>query len=671
VILLLVLSEAALATSTGRTGASITGCGCHGAAASATTTSTFGAAPLSVLPGQAVPLTFSVSSTNALRVAGGLNVSATGGSWTAGSDTQVLAGQITHTAPQPFTAGAVTFDFTWNAPATEGTYTLYGAGNAVNLNGFATGDGWDLAPLLVIEVDDGCDDEDGDGIESCAGDCDDQDDAVYPAAPETCDGRDNDCDGTIDDDTVDTPSWYPDPDSDGYGAGTPVLACEAPPQHVSVAGDCDNDDSAYHPGAVEEDCADPNDYNCDGVTGFVDLDGDGWAACEECDDGRDDVFPGAPELCDSADNDCDGAIDGGAEDIGTWYLDEDHDGFGAGEPVLACEAPPDHVANDEDCDDEDDQIHPDADEICDPDDIDEDCDGAADDQNAVDPSLWFADFDADGFGAGFALAACDPPAGYVANDADCDDLDGAINPAATAAECAATDFNCDGMIAAVDEDGDGWTTCLDCDDADLAAYPGASEICDGSDNDCNGIVDGPTSTDASTFYVDQDLDGYGDPDQTTRACTIPPAHAFNGDDCDDEDATISPAAPEVWYDGFDEDCEDTLGFVHPYAKDLPYDGFDTDCDGSDDYDLDGDGHRASGTGDDCDDLDPLVFPGAPDPACDGIDLDCDPGPDTDPSCAEPPEDSKEGCGCSSTGSQGWLGWTLLLVLALRARAARA
>jgi hypothetical protein len=692
VILLLVLSEGALATSTGRTGSSITGCkNCHGAAAAATTTASFGTAPLTVLPGEAVALTFTVSSTNVLRIAGGLNVSATGGTWTAGSNTQVLSGQITHFAPQSFTAGAVTFDFTWTAPATEGSYTLSGAGNAVNWNGTASGDGWDLAPSLVIEVDDGCDDLDSDGIDTCNGDCDDLDDTVYPLAPETCDGADDDCDDEIDEQAIDTTDWYLDSDGDGYGAGTPVPACEAPPQHVSAPGDCDNNDGTFHPGAPELDCSDPADYNCDGVTGFVDLDEDSWAACEECDDNNADIFPGAEEICDGADNDCNSTIDDGATDASAWYPDADGDGFGAGDPVFACAAPPDHVSNDEDCDDEDEDIHPDADEVCDPDDVDEDCDGAADDENAIDISSWFPDFDGDGFGSDPALVSCDQPAGFVAIAGDCDDLDVAINPGATAPECAATDFNCDGVIVPVDEDGDGWSSCLDCDDDAPATNPGAQEVCDGLDNDCDDTIDGPSSADALPFYADADLDGYGNPAQVTLACTIPPAHSFTGDDCDDGDPEVSPGATEIWYDGFDqncddlddydqdgdgspvdEDCDDTIPWKYPGNEDLPYDGLDTNCDGSDDYDLDGDGHTASGIGDDCDDLDPAVFPGAPDPACDGIDLDCDPGPDTDPACADSvPEPEKGGCGCQTTTPGGWWGGLLLLGLALRARAARA
>ncbi|MEC7948424.1 MAG: putative metal-binding motif-containing protein, partial [Myxococcota bacterium] len=61
----------------------------------------------------------------------------------------------------------------------------------------------------------------------------------------------------------------------------------------------------------------------------------------------------------------------------------------------------------------------------------------------------------------------------------------------------------------VDADGDGVASSDDCDDADGAVYPGAPEICDGIDNDCDGVVDGPGSVDAGSWYVDADGDGHG------------------------------------------------------------------------------------------------------------------------------------------------------------------
>ena len=92
----------------------------------------------------------------------------------------------------------------------------------------------------------------------------------------------------------------------------------------------------------------------------ADADADGWAACEDCDDGAAGVHPDAVEVCDGQDNDCDGSIDEpDALDALTWYADTDGDGWGdASAPVLACEAPTGFVADSSDCDDEDASIIP-------------------------------------------------------------------------------------------------------------------------------------------------------------------------------------------------------------------------------------------------------------------------------------------------------------------------
>ncbi|MCB9741803.1 MAG: putative metal-binding motif-containing protein [Alphaproteobacteria bacterium] len=209
-------------------------------------------------------------------------------------------------------------------------------------------------------------------------DCDDGDGAVNPDADEVCDLIDNDCDGEIDeDDATDALTWYADGDGDGYGVERyTTLACDQPSGYAATAGDCDDGDTAFHPGAEESDCADPNDYNCDGSVGYADLDEDGWAACEECDDSLAAVNPDAEEVCDGLDNDCDGTVDGpDAADAGTWNVDADGDGYGDPENLVqACEQPDDAVLDGSDCDDSDESIYPGATEI--PEDgVDQDCDG--------------------------------------------------------------------------------------------------------------------------------------------------------------------------------------------------------------------------------------------------------------------------------------------------------
>jgi len=558
-------------------------------------------------------------------------------------------------------------------------------------------------------------------------DCDDTDDAQFPGADEYCNGEDDDCDGTVDeDDALDVTSWFADTDGDGYGDDYAMItACDAPSGHVAYSGDCDDSDAAYNPGASETDCSDPNDYNCDGSVAYADADGDGFAACEECDDSDASQFPGADEYCNGEDDDCDGDIDEDtALDAPTWYADTDTDGYGdASTTTAACTMPSGFVADVTDCDDSDTAVNPAAAEICDG--IDNDCDGSVDEDASADALTWYADTDGDGYGdAGTTTAACTMPSGYVADTTDCDDSDAAVNPAATEI-CDGIDNDCDGNVDEddsadaltwyADTDGDGYgdagnttVACTmpsgfvadntDCDDAAAAINPAATEICDGIDNDCDGSVDEDDASDASSWYADSDADGYGDAGSTTVACTLPSGFVADSTDCDDADSAVNPAATETcdgidndcdgtvdeddasdaatWYadadgDGYgdatttdiacdqpsgylgdDTDCDDDDAAVNPAATET-CDSVDNDCDGSVDEDeatdaltwyadSDGDGYGDATTTDvacdqpsgylgdntDCDDTDSAVNPAATE-FCDGIDNDCDGGVDED------------------------------------------
>lgn len=110
----------------------------------------------------------------------------------------------------------------------------------------------------------------------------------------------------------------------------------------------------------------------------LDADRDGYSEDDDCDDGDASVHPGAEELCNGVDDDCDEQVDEDASDLGTWYADVDGDGWGwADSSVQACEQPTAHVADDSDCDDSDPLVYPTAEELCDGV-SDNDCDGSVD-----------------------------------------------------------------------------------------------------------------------------------------------------------------------------------------------------------------------------------------------------------------------------------------------------
>ena len=226
---------------------------------------------------------------------------------------------------------------------------------------------------------------------------------------------------------------------------------ERPFGYVGNPDDCDDASAAFSPAAPETDCADPNDYNCDGSTGYADADADGFAACEDCNDADAARNPAAAEVCDGIDNDCDGSIDVRAVDEGTWFADTDGDGFGdPSVTVSACDASDGYVADATDCDDTNPSVHPLTAEVCDG--IDDDCDGTID-QGATDAAQWYPDWDGDGSGdASAPTTACDEPTGYAADGLDCDDADAGVHRGAVEA-CNGVDDDCDGVIDEACDDG--------------------------------------------------------------------------------------------------------------------------------------------------------------------------------------------------------------------------
>ncbi|MDP2314090.1 MAG: putative metal-binding motif-containing protein [Pseudomonadota bacterium] len=326
------------------------------------------------------------------------------------------------------------------------------------------------------------------GYEDDAHDCDDDDATVSPDGIELCDGVDDDCDGTVDEDAaVDAPTWYLDADLDGYGAdAVGTDACSAPAGYVAAGGDCDDADEGFHPGAAEADCADPLDYNCDGSVGDADADADGWIACEDCDDAAGAVYPGAAETCNAVDDDCDDVVDNeGATGAGSWYADTDGDGYGDPAAIdRSCTLPAGFVTDATDCDDADAAVSPRGTEVC-ATAYDDDCDGDAAELRTRDCTRYYLDYDEDTYGSSTSVCACAAFDLFVADDSDdCDDGDPAANPGATETTGNGVDDDCDGIVDAL------VLTSADAVVAgDVAAAGGGYGLAGGADVDGDGYDD--------------------------------------------------------------------------------------------------------------------------------------------------------------------------------------
>jgi hypothetical protein len=227
------------------------------------------------------------------------------------------------------------------------------------------------------------------------------------------------------------------------------------------------------------------------------------------------------------------------------------------------------------------------------------------------------DIDMDGF--------CVNPAGCVAGipGGDCNDFDPARYPGAPEL-CDGVDQDCDGALPLdeQDSDGDGWMSCAgDCNDFDAGINPDAAEICDLIDHDCDGLPDNGLVPPA--FWPDGDGDGHGDPLGTPiQTCgNVPEGYVSRADDCDDDDPSLSPSEDEITCTGIDEDCS----FLTPDVEDRDGDAF-TPC--GDCQDL-GTTLQCG----DCDDVDQDINPYMSETCGDGIDQNCD---GIDPECALPP-----------------------------------
>lgn len=321
-----------------KSGIAALGCdGCHKGGKAPTVSLT--ASPTQPGVGDAVTLTVTVSQANGSLAGFFLTTAFGAGAFKAvESGTVTGGGGVMHTMPRMGSGGQTTFKAQWTASeATGAEFDVY----ALSANGDNTtsGDGAGAATLSVLI---GCGaghtyylDQDGDGYgtsdpaypprKDCTlpmgyaevtGDCDDFHATVHPGAPELCDSRDNDCNGVVDDGVMMRP-YCEDKDGDGHGVSGRAMKmdCVPTPGFGDCNGDCDDTNPAIFPGAVE--VCDGFDHNCDGTVdqGVRAVCGTGWCrryapTCTSA------CVPGAPlvEVCNAFDDDCDGVNDNGTDE---------------------------------------------------------------------------------------------------------------------------------------------------------------------------------------------------------------------------------------------------------------------------------------------------------------------------------------------------------------------
>ncbi|MEN9942843.1 MAG: hypothetical protein RLZZ91_844, partial [Bacteroidota bacterium] len=328
-------------------------------------------------------------------------------------------------------------------------------------------------------------------------------------------------------------TYYADSDSDTFGnLNSTLSACSQPSGYVTNSTDCNDNNSAIGPTAIE--ICNTFDDDCDGLTNegitfityYADNDGDSFgnpnaslSACSQpvgyvtnnsdCNDANAIIKPGAVELCNLVDDNCNGQVNEGLV-FANYYIDTDQDGFGAGTAINSCTPIfGNYVTNNFDCNNNNANIRPNAAEICNS--IDDNC------NNLIDDGLTFVNYyidtDGDGFGAGVATNSCiNPGSGYSTNNSDCNNTNASIRPS-------------------------------------------ASEVCNEIDDNCNNVID--EGLQFSNYYLDVDHDGYYL--SILNACISPGANYsltnIAEGDCNDNNFNINAGAQEICGNFIDENCD--------------------------------------------------------------------------------------------------------------------
>ncbi len=461
-----------------------------------------------------------------------------------------------------------------------------------------------------------CDDDvDGDqvlnGVDNCPVVANgDQSDIDSDGMGDACDpDKDGDTVANEDDNCADVANQdQTDSDNDGLGD-----ACDPDKDGDTVANEDDNCPDDFNPDQadfdgdglgdvcdsdMDGDGIDNEADNCPAVPNVDQADFDQDGAGDLCDDDDDNdgdpdtndcapfdptVHHGANEVCGGGDENCNGQIDEeGADGCQDFFFDTDGDGWGTDNFKCLC-APSGQFSAPAggDCNDDNPAINPGHAEIC-GNGVDDNCNGNLNDVGADGCIPHYKDMDQDGYGVtGDSLCLCTGEGDYTATaDGDCNDKDAGINPGAVEICGNNKDDNCNGDQNEVnalgcstfyaDNDGDGWGSgsaqCLcqakgkfttqksgDCNDDNAMVNPERTEVCNGLDDNCNGLVDEEGAINCLPYYFDSDSDGYGA--GGSRCLCGPDGHwsAQQPGDCNEGNPNIHPGATEVC-NNVDDDC---------------------------------------------------------------------------------------------------------------------